>query len=409
MKTMVAAVILYAFTPVAFAADWQMSGQDLTNDRYQPRETRIGPENVATLKPAWTFKTLGPVSATPMVADGDVYFPDWGGGLYKIDARTGKLLWSRKISQYTGTPDAVSRTTPVLADGVLVVAEQPAGFGAAHDNSFLLGVDSQTGDLRWKATLNSHPATIFTQSPVVYRGVVYIGTSSNEEHLAENPTYPCCSFQGNMNAVDVRTGKVIWQTTMVPQGYSGAAIWSSTPAIDPARGVVYVTTGNNYATPEAVATCQSSGRRDCLPADDHIDSFVALDLKTGAIKWATRAVPFDTWNGNCFLNEPGLGTCPEPRGGDLDFGQGALLFRAEVGGEPRDLLGAGQKSGMFWARDRQDRLGNPGRSGRSKRRFRVGLRNRWRADLCRHHQLRLSGLADGTVGHHRDRRHVERA
>jgi hypothetical protein len=56
------------------------------------------------------------------------------------------------------------------------------------------------------------------------------------------------------------------------------------------------------------------------------DSFVALDLKTGAIKWATRVVPFDTWNGNCIVNEPGLGSCPEPRGGDLDFGQGPMLY-----------------------------------------------------------------------------------
>jgi len=85
---------------------------------------------------------------------------------------------------------------------------------------------------------------------------------------------------------------------MVPKGYTGGAIWSSTPAIDPTRGVVYITTGNNYTTPKEVAECQESGKRDCLPIDDHIDSFLALDLKTGAIKWATRVVPFDTWNGN---------------------------------------------------------------------------------------------------------------
>ena len=88
------------------------------------------------------------------------------------------------------------------------------------------------------------------------------------------------------------------------------------------------------------------------PLDDHIDSFVALDLKTGAIKWATRLVPFDTWNGNCFVKEPGLGSCPEPRGGDLDFGHGPMLYSATVNGEARDLLAAGQKSGMFWGIDR---------------------------------------------------------
>jgi polyvinyl alcohol dehydrogenase (cytochrome) len=116
--------------------------------------------------------------------------------------------------------------------------------------------------------------------------------------------------------------------------------------------VVYVTTGNNYAAPKEVVECEESGKRDCLRSDDHIGSFVALDLKTGAVKWATPVVPFDTWNGNCFVNEPGLGSCPELRGGDLDFGQGAMLYSATVNGEAHDLLAAGQKSGMFWGIDR---------------------------------------------------------
>jgi polyvinyl alcohol dehydrogenase (cytochrome) len=200
--------------------------------------------------------------------------------------------------------------------------------------------------------LGKHPATILTQSPVVYNGVIFIGTSSNEEHWATDTKYECCSFVGSMNGVDLKTGKVIWQTPMVPKGYTGGAIWSSTPAIDPKRGVVYITTGNNYTMPNDVAEYQESGKRNCLPIDDHIDSFLALDLKTGAIKWATRVTPFDTWNGNCFVNEPGSGTCPEPRGGDLDFGQGAMLYTATVNGEARDLLAAGQKSGMFWGIDR---------------------------------------------------------
>jgi outer membrane protein assembly factor BamB len=63
-------------------------------------------------------------------------------------------------------------------------------------------------------------------------------------------------------AADLKTGKVIWQTPMVPKGYTGGAIWSSTPAIDPTRGVVYITTGNNYTTPKEVAECQESGKRE---------------------------------------------------------------------------------------------------------------------------------------------------
>jgi len=338
--------------PIARAADWQMSGNGLTNDRDQPHETLIGVSNVANLKPAWTFKTLGSVSATPLVTGGYVYVPDWGGGLHKLSARTGQVAWSRKVSEYTGWGDSVSRTTPVLADGVLVVAQQPQSFGAKHDSCYLLGLNPETGALLWKVMLDPHPATILTQSPVVYHGTVFIGTSSNEEHWALDTKYDCCSFVGSMQAVDLKTGRVLWKTPVVPKGYTGGPIWGSTPAIDPTRGVLYFTTGNNYTTPKEVAGCQQGGKRDCLPLDDHVDSFVALDLKTGANQWATRVTPYDTWNGNCFVNEPGLGSCPEPRGGDIDFGQGPMLYTATVHGKARDLLAAGQKSGMVWGLDR---------------------------------------------------------
>ena len=79
----------------------------------------------------------------------------------------------------------------MLAAGVLAVAQQPQSFGAKHDSSYLLGLNPETGDLLWEVTLDKHPATILTQSPVVYDGVIYIGTSSNEEHEATNSKYEC--------------------------------------------------------------------------------------------------------------------------------------------------------------------------------------------------------------------------
>ena len=49
---------------------------------------------------------------------------------------------------------------------------------------------------------------------------------------------------------------------------------------------------------------------------NHFDSIVALDTQTGAVKWATRALPYDTWNVNC-IDIPGFpvaGVCPDPAG-----------------------------------------------------------------------------------------------
>jgi outer membrane protein assembly factor BamB len=43
---------------------------------------------------------------------GVTYFPDWGGKLWKLDADTGAVVWSHSISDYTGIPNDISRTSP---------------------------------------------------------------------------------------------------------------------------------------------------------------------------------------------------------------------------------------------------------------------------------------------------------
>ena len=140
---------------------------------------------------------------------------------------------------------------------------------------------------------------------------------------------------------------------MVPTGYSGGAVWGSTPVVDAARGSLYVATGNNYSVPPAVEACQSidPNSTTCAAPDDFFDSVVALDLATGAIKWGRRALGYDAFTAACLAVPPGVGSCPSPAGPDLDFGSGPNLFTVTVNGQARDLVGAGQKSGIYWALD----------------------------------------------------------
>ena len=77
---------------------------------------------------------------------------------------------------------------------------------------------------------------------------------------------------------------------------------------------------------------------------------MALDLNTGGIKWANKLQGYDTWTVACFTGS--LTNCPDPKGPDYDFGQGSMLFTVKDAGKSRDLVGAGQKSGVFWALDR---------------------------------------------------------
>ena len=62
-------------------------------------------------------------------------------------------------------------------------------------------------------------------------------------------------------------------------------------------------------------------------------------------------MPFDAWTVDCIPFIGDGSNCPEPAGPDYDFGQAPALFtvKADGTGKPRDLVGAGQKSGQYWA------------------------------------------------------------
>ncbi len=334
---------------------WPTAGHDLSNTRNAKTERRIGPDNVADLAPRWVTATGGDVSATPAVDGSSVYVPDWAGNLYRLDRDTGAVIWSWTIDRYTGVLGDLSRTTPAIHDGMLILGNQGGGLGLP--GAIVFAVDKTTGAPIWTTWVDEHPAAIITQSAVVFGGMVFVGVSSREEEFAYDPDYACCNFRASMVALDVATGAIVWSTSMAPEGYSGNAIWGSTPVVDPKRRSVYVTTGNNYSVPPSVLECVTTAGdnaqaiEECVRPDNLFDSIVALDLDTGALRWATRTLPYDAWTVACSLGS-GAPNCPDPAGPNFDFGQGAMLFRASQGrGKPRELLGAGQKSGQFWALD----------------------------------------------------------
>ena len=221
----------------------------------------------------------------------------------------------------------------------------------------VLAFDKDTGALLWVTTLDTHPAAIITQSATVFGNRVYVGTSSLEESFALIPGYDCCSFRGQMAALDLNTGAIVWQISMAPAGFPGNAVWGSSPAIDTKRGQLYVATGNNYDAPPETLACIAAAGNDpeaqqaCLPADNHFDSVLALDLKTGAISWVTR----------CWASTPGRWTAsrssargrtapsrPDPTSTSVRHRR---CSRSGTATGTRDVVGAGQKSGQYWTLD----------------------------------------------------------
>lgn len=345
-------VLTVAATAFAAGGSWRMAGNDLANTRYAPDESTIGPGNVSNLAVRWVVNTGGEVSATPAVDGASVYFPDAAGNLYKLNRDTGQVLWSRSISDYTGITGDFSRTTPALVGNKLILGNQG---GAALQGATLLAVNKVTGNLQWATVVDAHPAAVISQSPVVVGKHVFVGIASREEALAALSGYPCCSFRGSVVSLDVKTGQIVWRTYTAPglPGYSGNAVWGGMPAVDRASGTLYVTTGNNYSLPQTVLNCVAANAGDpsaiaaCSAADNFFDSILALDLGSGAIKWALKTEPFDAWNEACL--PPATANCPSPTGPDYDFGEGPALFKAQFGGgKPYNLVGAGAQSGQYW-------------------------------------------------------------
>ena len=344
--------------------DWPFAGNDLQNTRYQNNPVQITTGNAPKLAVQWQFPTGGDVSATPALDANNAYFPDSAGNLFAVNRATGAQVWTHKISDYTGVANDYARTTPAIVGNALIFGDQAGKLGQPTS---IMAVDINTGNLLWKTVADSFPFSIITQSAVANGQDVYVGVSTFEELFAavnppSQPPYVCCQFRGSVLDLDAATGQIKWQTYTVPPGYSGGAVWGSTNAIDTARGSLYVTTGNNYSLPASVITCiggDPNNAQGCLDPADHFDSILALDLNTGAVKWAFAALPSDAWNVNCGLAiplPPGLinpdpSQCPNPQGPDYDFGQGPALFKTHApgSGKPIDLVGAGQKSGKYWA------------------------------------------------------------
>ncbi len=310
------------------SARWSGWGPSTTNARFQTADAAgLTTEHVGRLELKWAFGFDGDITAfgAPTLIDGALFTGSASGTVHALDPATGCLHW-------TFQADGPVRSAPVAAtDGtrrLLVFGDQVGMFYA---------VDARSGALAWKRRADPHEATRLTGSPAVHDGVVFVPAASWEETRALDPAYPCCTFRGSVTALRVRDGTVKWKSYMVDPpkrtgtgaagsatfGPSGAGIWSA-PTIDSTRGVLYVTTGDNYSDPASATS----------------DAIVALSLGDGRRVWTRQTTPNDVFTAACGPKSD----C----GPDHDFGASAMLLRS---GDGRDVLVAGQKSGMVYALD----------------------------------------------------------
>nr|WP_133903282.1 PQQ-binding-like beta-propeller repeat protein [Actinophytocola oryzae] len=318
--------------------DWATWQKDLVGSRYASAEHRVDARNVGRLKLKWVFaypkteSTL--VRSEPAVVGDTIYFGGSDGKFYARDARTGGAKWEFDLSSVDTNGFGVVWDGPAVSGGKVF-------FGDAR--GYFYALDARTGALRWSTRIDSHPAATVTSSPIVYKGRVYVGVSSGENTAGRD--YPCCTFRGHLDALDVNTGAVDWRYYTVPQPQqvgtwpsgaaryepSGVGVWSS-PVIDPRSGTLFVGTGQNYTG--------SAG---------DFDTLLALDARTGGVRWKNQVTEADTWRSLCNDPEP-EGYCPGLGDGsalDYDIGATPNIFRAGN----RTLVGVGQKLGVYHAFD----------------------------------------------------------
>jgi polyvinyl alcohol dehydrogenase (cytochrome) len=320
------------------------------NARFVPAPlAKLGPGDVPRLKLKWAFGFEGDISAfaQPTVIGNQIFVGSAGGVVHALRADSGCLQWTFQAVGpiRSAIVAAQSEGKPVLLFGDLT--------------GWFYALDAATGKQIWRKRPDEHEAVRLSAPPVVHEGLAFVVDSSWEESRSLNPEYPCCNFRGSVTALRVRDGSIAWKTYMIPRvaertgktsagaetwGPSGAGIWSA-PTLDLKRRRLYVTTGNNYS----------------MPASPTSDAVVALDVDTGRIVWSKQMLPEDVYNSGCSTTPRGP-SCPEGNGPDYDFGSPAILVATSGG---RELLLAGQKSGIVWALD-------PARDGELMWEARVG-------------------------------------
>ncbi len=294
----------------ARVSDWPAYGHDLADSHVQPSAGDVDVRTVGRLRIAWAARGRGLsadgsasfVTGAPAVAGGLVVWGDWSGTVHAADVRTGAVRWATHVAGalYFGQVNS----SPVVAGSRVFV-----GTGSGR----VVALDRATGRQLWSTVVDKASYTDLFSSPVVIGSKVVIGVSSVQLTF---PLHPY-TFRGSVVALDVRSGRLLWRTWVQRPGVDGAggSVWS-TAAVDPARGLLYIGTGQAYEQ----------------PAGPRTDALLALRVGNGRVRWHRQFTHGDVFN---FFGQS--------TGRDYDIGASPNLF--DIRGRP--VVGVGDKAGHY--------------------------------------------------------------
>ena len=320
-------------------SEWLAHGRTHFEQRFSPL-TDIHVGNVSELGVDWFVDLPGAtgLAATPLVADGKMYFVTSRNKVHAVEATTGNPLW-----EYD--PDVAGHSGQRMRASFLhgnrgVALWQDLVILATVDGR-LIALKAATGAKVWSVqTTDPTQALYISGAPKVFKDKVLIGNGGTEN----GPS------RGYVTAYNARTGKQAWRFYIVPgnpaEGFESPAMEMAAKTwtgewwkyggggnawhgftYDPEFDTVYIGTGNGAPWNQKIRSPEGG---DNL----FLCSVVALDPDTGEYKWHYQTTPGETWDYNS----------------NMDIVLADLLIE----GEPRKVILHAPKNGFFYVIDRQD-------------------------------------------------------
>ena len=307
---------------VTSTADWPSYDGGQSGNRYTPL-TQLNKSNVERLAPRWiyTIPTSVRLQTTPVVVDGIMYVTS-ANECYALDAGNGREIWRFQRPRTKGlvgnAAGGINRGVAVSGDRLFMVT----------DHAHLIALNRFTGDLVWDTEMADWRLNYnATAAPLIVGDLVIAGTAGGEQGV-----------RGFLAAYSQATGSEVWRFWTVPKpGEPGSETWVGT-GIDHPGGVTWMT---GVYDPELQLVYWTTGNPspdyngdDRLGDNLYASSVVALEARTGRLKWHFQFTPHNVW--------------------DWDAQQPTVLIDTSWEGRPRKLLVQASRNGFFYVIDRTD-------------------------------------------------------
>ena len=326
------------------ADDWLMWRRTLDSWGYSPLD-EVTRENVDQLQMVWS-RALAPgrQEGTPLAYNGVLYMPQASDVIEAIDAVTGDLKWSHRRSlpddvyDYVGGNSRNNRNIAIYDRFIINTS----------DDSFVFGLDVDTGELVWENKIFDYQVTPVGHSsgPIIADGRVISGRSCRPQGGPES----CVIL-----AHDARTGEELWRRRTVPApGEPGDETWGGVPyerrvhvgtwmppSYDAELGLIYFGTSVTSPAPKFMLGGIENTHL-------YHNSTLALDVETGEIRWHYQHLN-DHWDLDHPFERMLLDTAVSPDASSVNW----INPRVRAGEVRKVVTGIPGKTGVVYTLDRE--------------------------------------------------------